>query len=37
MFGHPVGEVGVEAGSREDPATVGATGGDRTVADCVRR
>jgi hypothetical protein len=37
LFGHPVGEVGVEEGSREDPAPAGTTGADRTVADCVKR
>ena len=36
-FGHPVGEVGVEAGSREGPAPAGTTGADRTVVDCVKR
>ena len=37
VFGHPVGEVGVETGSREGPATAGRTGADLTVADCVKR
>jgi hypothetical protein len=37
VFGHPVGEVGVETGSREGPATAGRTGAVRTVADCVDR
>jgi hypothetical protein len=37
VFGHPVGEVGVESGSREGPATGGRTGADRRVADCVER
>ena len=37
VFGHPVGEVGVETGSREGPATAGRTGADRIVADCVER
>jgi hypothetical protein len=37
VFGHPVGEVGVETGSREGPAAEARTGADRTVADCVER
>lgn len=37
VFGHPVGEVGVETGSREGPATTGRTAADRIVADCVKR
>ena len=37
MFGHPVGEVGVETGGREGPATGVRTGADRRVADCVER
>jgi hypothetical protein len=37
VFGHPVGEVGVEAGGREGPATGGGKGADRNVTDWVER
>jgi hypothetical protein len=37
VFGQPVGEVGVEIGGREGPATGVRTGADLTVTDRVER